>query len=590
MMVRRFIPGSFRRQLLAFATVTHAVNLIAMVISLWMAFYLFARGFPNRITLRAVLALLAIAVFFLGTYNHFHNPDANTAGLRAALLVIALACWYSTTFALLTPDKKARLHWMEVVIYALGIVSVILLVTEQNVGFREREGTLYTAKLSSSPVNILYGITQLTAFTGVIFNLMAGQRLRTTHEGKYLILASLFLIAALAYGILSLTVDASFPRVYEDGFVFGGIFLLGLSVARHQSLVERRTIWQDFPISMLGMFGIVSLYIAVCYWFEVPNSLFGNIAALVITSHSMYDLGREAVERWRRLEEKRFKRNLLTSRNLTGEEALRSYLDDELGMLLETLNTPAGLIAVRLGGKFVVAAARGGSLPASSDLPEFISSSNEGAFRLEGEIPGLVWGSQAFEGMEPVALVAVGASNTKLEYSSGDLELLDEFTEQIGTLVSISNSRIGGVQPAVDRVAESLALPPEADWVKMVDEGLRRFSDYVSLGQSALADWADARGESHIERGKQMQAILREAIQSLRPEGERPPEPLPREWYNHVVLHDAYIKGVPNREVMARLYVSEGTFHRIRRHAVRSVARYLVEKKKPAGKSEINSF
>lgn len=549
-----------------------------MVISLWMAFYLFARGFPNPITLRAVLALLAIAVFFLGTYNHFYQPDTNTAGLRAALLVIALVCWYSTTFALLAPDKKVKLRWMEIIIYALGIISVALLITERNVGFRERENILFTAKLNNSSANILYGLTQITAFTGVIFNLIADRRVRITHEGKYLTLASLFLVAALVYGILSLTFDGPFPRIYEDGFVFGGIFLLGLSVARHQSLVERRTIWQDFPISMLGMLAIVSFYLTVCYWFGVPRSLFGNIAALVITSHSLYDLGREAVERWRRLEEKRFKRNWHISKNLTDEETLRSYLDEELTILLRVLNTATGLIAIRMGAKLIVAAERK-SLPVNSNITE-LSSSNEGVFRIGDATSSLVWGSQAFEGMDPVALVAIGASNAKLEYSSGDLELLDEFAEQIGTLVSISKSRASGMKPAVDRITESLSLPPEADWVKLVDEGLRRFSDFVSLGQSPLTEWMGISEGSQIERGKQVQAELREAIQSLRPEGERPPEPLPREWYNFVVLYDAYVKGVPNREVIARLYVSEGTFHRIRRHAVRGVARYLSEKQR----------
>lgn len=560
------------------ANITYSVNLIAMVISLWMAFYLFARGFPNPITLRAVLALLAIAVFFLGTYNHFYQPDANTAGPRAALLVIALACWYSTTFSLLAPDKKAKLRWMEIIIYALGTISVALLITEQNVGFREREDILFTAKLSDSFANILYGLTQITAFTGVIVNLIADQRVRITDEGKYLALASLFLIAALVYGILSLAFDGPFPRVYEDGFVFGGIFLLGLSVARHQSLVERRTIWQDFPISMLGIFSIVSFYLAVCHWFDVPKSLFGNIAALVITSHSMYDLGRETVERWRRLEEKRFKRSLHISKSLAEEETLRSYLDEELTMLLKVLNTTTGLIAIRLDNKLIVSAERE-SFPVNSNITE-LSSSNEGVFRIEDATSNLVWGSQAFEGMDPIALVAIGASNVKLEYSSGDLELLEEFTEQIGTLVSISHSRASGMKPVADRVTESLSLPPEANWVKLVDEGLRHYGDFVSLGQSPLAECMGVSGESHIERGKQVQAALHEAIQSLRPEGERPPEPLPREWYNHVVLYDAYIKDVPNREVMARLYVSEGTFHRIRRHAIRGVARYLTEKRK----------
>ncbi|MBL8103630.1 MAG: hypothetical protein JNM02_13940, partial [Anaerolineales bacterium] len=58
-----------------------------------------------------------------------------------------------------------------------------------------------------------------------------------------------------------------------------------------------------------------------------------------------------------------------------------------------------------------------------------------------------------------------------------------------------------------------------------------------------------------------------------------PPEPLPRVWYNHAVLHDAYVEGVPNREIMARLYISEGTFNRTRRNAIRGLARLLMEKR-----------
>lgn len=558
------------------ATITHATHFLAMTISLWMAFYLFARGFPNRVTLRAVLALLAIAIFFLDTYNHYYTPQTNTNPLRAALLVIALICWYSTTFTLLAPKTKARFRWMEITVYLLGISSVILLMFAKSSAIQD-VNILYTAELESNFINILYGTTQITAVMGVLFNLTIQDRVRRTTEGKYYFIASMFLGLAFIYGILSLVIESIFPRVVEDGLVFGCIFLLGISVARHQSMVERRTIWQDFPIAMLGMTGIVAFYMAVCYWFGVPNHLLGTIAALVITTHSMFDLGREAVERWRKLEEDRFRQKSLFAKKL-GDETLGSYLDEELALLLKTLNASGGLIATKREDKLIVAASHY-SLPPNSEIPE-LSIPSESLSRVEDAIAGLAWVSQAFEGMDPVALVGIGPPNAKLKYSTGDLELLDEFTDQIGTLISISSSRNNKIQPAVSRVVESLALPPEAEWVKMVDDGLRRYGDFVSLGQSPLADWTGVNGLSHIERGKQMQRALHEAIQSLRPEGERPPEPLPREWYSHVVLHDAYVKGVPNREVMARLYVSEGTFHRIRRHAVRGVARYLAEKKR----------
>jgi hypothetical protein len=84
--------------------------------------------------------------------------------------------------------------------------------------------------------------------------------------------------------------------------------------------------------------------------------------------------------------------------------------------------------------------------------------------------------------------------------------------------------------------------------------------------------------ETHVERGKELQQLLMDSIELLRPGEKRPPEPLPRIWYNHAVLYDAYVEGVQNREIMARLYISEGTFNRTRRNAIRGLARVLIEK------------
>lgn len=118
---------------------------------------------------------------------------------------------------------------------------------------------------------------------------------------------------------------------------------------------------------------------------------------------------------------------------------------------------------------------------------------------------------------------------------------------------------------------------PEIWFIKMVEDGLRNLPDIVLLGRSPLAGHVGVKGETQIARGKQLQQLLQEAIESLRPAGKRPAEPLPRAWYNYIVLYDAYVEGIPNREVMARLYISEGTFNRTRRKAVRGVATWLME-------------
>jgi hypothetical protein len=150
--------------------------------------------------------------------------------------------------------------------------------------------------------------------------------------------------------------------------------------------------------------------------------------------------------------------------------------------------------------------------------------------------------------------------------------------QQLIAEVQVKDSQLGSI---ADEMIATISTVPDADFVKIVEDSLRHYSDYIALGQSALADWVELEAASHVERGKQIQAFLGEAMESFRPTGPRPPEPLPRVWYNYVVLHDAYVEGVPNREIMARLYISEGTFNRTRRSALRSLARSLIEKGKP---------
>ena len=126
-------------------------------------------------------------------------------------------------------------------------------------------------------------------------------------------------------------------------------------------------------------------------------------------------------------------------------------------------------------------------------------------------------------------------------------------------------------------MVDTIKTNPDSSLVKEVEEALRNLYDYIALGQSPLTEWTAVSGESHIECGKNLQAILINAIDMLRPPGQRPSEPLPRVWYNYVVLHDAYVEDVPNREIMARLYISEGTFNRTRRNALRGLSRLLLE-------------
>lgn len=165
------------------------------------------------------------------------------------------------------------------------------------------------------------------------------------------------------------------------------------------------------------------------------------------------------------------------------------------------------------------------------------------------------------------ARAALSIENLRPKTKEHILQLAEEPQTQAMEMNSAAGRRIETLNPR----------DPDMWFIKLVEAALRKFPDFIALGGSPLAGYVGVKGETQIARGKQLQLLLQDAIEALRPDGPRPAEPLPRAWRNYVVLYDAYVEGVRNREVMARLYISEGTFNRTRRNALRSVARLLIE-------------
>jgi hypothetical protein len=84
-------------------------------------------------------------------------------------------------------------------------------------------------------------------------------------------------------------------------------------------------------------------------------------------------------------------------------------------------------------------------------------------------------------------------------------------------------------------------------------------------------------GSTHLDRGKCVFQILAGVVEKLKPLTDLERDPPPREWHPYLILFWAYFEDTPNREIMARLYISEGTFNRTRRSALRSISRALEE-------------
>jgi hypothetical protein len=125
--------------------------------------------------------------------------------------------------------------------------------------------------------------------------------------------------------------------------------------------------------------------------------------------------------------------------------------------------------------------------------------------------------------------------------------------------------------------------------MREVEDALRNLTSLAYLGEHSLAKLSSvaarlpAQGATHLDRGRAVHYVLSEAIERLCPDGKRPRDPIPREWHPYIILHDAYLEDAPNRDIMARLYISEGTFNRTRRAALRAVTRLLEEKESAFG-------
>ena len=572
---------------------TMTVSLFAMATTLWMGFYLFARGFPRTITLRVVIVVLALSGFFYGAYNNIFVQEKGSAAIRAVLLVIVLAGWYSVTFSLMSEHYRKRYRFMEWGLYGLGILSIIFLLQPE--AFLLEEGNaLYVAHMNPKGwAYRIYGGYQFIASFGIMLNLLIGDRVGLTPRGKYFLVTSIFPVASVIYGVISLGNPTPAPRIVQDSLAFCGVFVLGLSVARHQTLTERRTTFQDFPLTTLSTLGLTAITVFFAARNGMSTKSLASVAGFVVLAIGTYDLTREFLERLRMRREGAFRKQL---RQLEGadEDAFKGRMQEALDLLCHTLNATSGLVAVREGEEFLVTATRQ-SVPVESRISLELAASDEVFHLKDGQVSDLEWIAPSFEGQTQVAVVGIGKPGSRLEYSADDLELLEEVADQVGTLVSFRNLRPGKTDQIRQLVAESranvselnsiaggimdtLAGQPEAEFVKIVEEALRHLPDTITLGQSPLAERMGITAETHVERGKQLQAQLMESIELLKPAEKRPPEPLPRIWYNHAVLYDAYVEGVPNREIMARLYISEGTFNRTRRNALRGLARLLIEK------------
>jgi hypothetical protein len=182
-----------------------------------------------------------------------------------------------------------------------------------------------------------------------------------------------------------------------------------------------------------------------------------------------------------------------------------------------------------------------------------------------------------------IGVLLLGRPENGIHYTSEDVQLLQGPIEQVADLI-VANRVLNEYFDQIVRLPlKQKAFPADLVPTAWVEDALQNIYDYAYLGDSPLAQLKqvhrllDSAASTHLDMGKAINQVVATAVEKLRPASATPTAPIPREWHPYLILHDAYFEGLPNRDITSKLYISEGTFHRTRRSAVRSVARVLSE-------------
>ena len=327
--------------------------------------------------------------------------------------------------------------------------------------------------------------------------------------------------------------------------------------------------------------------------YNIPAGIVVFLIPLVILSHSVIEEVRRILEYFiydRRT--RALRANLRELTRLAGEQA---DLDGILSSSLETICS-----SVRATSAVVLVFEKDLAHPAGSYrwhdsktptsrndfLADDVKQINYGSLLTPfSEITLLI---PLYVAEEQMGALLLGRPENGIYYSGEDLLLLRDPSERIAELIA-QNKRIANYldqfsQLPLRHMDSNSELIPTG-WV---EDALQNIYDYSYLGDCPLVNLKQvqlllpASTVTYLDKGKAVYQVVSDAVEKLRPASAQPAKPIPREWYPYLILHDAYFEGLPNRDIFLKLYISEGTFHRTRRSALRSVTRVLTELEPPS--------
>ena len=602
-------------------TTTILINFGFLMIAVWLGIYVITRNPRSLVSWLTGITLWSVAGLFLNMLLALNPPplgqeyplwmsvllpfwtadiieQTSSSWLRGWLVAPAIVFWHHVTI-LLRQGGMNPWRWTRVLLgYLVALVTILLLVYSNLIFARDAGDPIYMNTLNPGPLYPLFMLLLILFTIFCLINLVRSTRASPSvmQRNQLRILIFATLIAGLVGPVEVFTELFSIgaPRVTLSILLGIAVILIGYGVAQYSALVQGRTIRRDFIYNAIAMLIISGLYILVtrisAQFFDVPPAVYIFIVLLAIITHSLIDFARQFLDYlFFNRERRNIRHNLTLLADSVGERRVSENLDLMFASMCTSVRATFGMIILfdeyqlNLKSTYKWRETR---LPLSrGDL------STDDVRHLEpGHFPNplseVVLLIPLYDNPDQAGAILFGTPINGVRYSNADVEQLLYPSDQILDAIQAADQEEEYLEKLPEITQAQKMMVDEFTQeitIKMVEDALRNLFDYAYLGDSQLVKLRLVTRElpggatTYIDNGKAVNKILTSAVEKLRPGEELPAEPLPREWHAYTILNGAYIEDRLNRDIMSQLYISEGTFNRTRRAAVRSVRRMLEE-------------
>lgn len=348
-----------------------------------------------------------------------------------------------------------------------------------------------------------------------------------------------------------------------------------------------------------------------------------TVVALIVLLQLLIELIKPTVDRliYSRDQEELMAIRELDRRLLTSSD-LRQFLENVLVAMCEYLRVPGGFVAVQAGEELLVEAACGPAELMNSfrRYPNWQAVLEEAADRdRSGESGSVqhngywVWSLRTSGRENALGLLGVVARNGQPGPSPAEREVVDELVQRAETALEDRLLQQGvfmavmEIMPQIERVqrwrsvvpypgtpplqqpAETDSIIYQLEFTKWVKDALSHYWGGPKLTDSPLLRLkvVNRAAEEEGSPTKGLRAVLAQAIEGLRPEGQR--QMTASEWLLYNILELKFIQGKRVREIADRLAMSESDLYRKQRVAIEQVAQKIIELEAGNGGEEVTA-